>query len=456
MTHRLHRWLDEPAPPDSPTVWEISRFLAQTQALVEGHWDRVLLRGEIRQLSAATSGHGYLTLVDASGQPGSLACVVWRGQFGRLRSILREGEEVVVMGRPTLYPPTGRFQFVIEQAEPAGEGQRRLALEALRRKLIVEGLIDPHRRRPLPPLPRIVGLVVSGSGAVLHDMLQVAAERLPVLFLHAEAPAQGAEAVAGNIAALRALIADGRAEAIVIARGGGSKEDLAAYDEEPLLRAVAACPIPTVSAIGHEVDSPLLDEVADARAPTPSAAIALLLPTKGELHERIGMLQRRLQRRTAHTLSELALAQQRLAGRLKDPQTLLLLSRSRLDQWRRQAQEGWQRALRSRETGLEGFKARLRAASPATALHRRALHRQQLQSRLDRAAAACIAEPRQNLSRLERRLEQGWRTHQPLLLALDETGAVIDAAARLREGQALTLRFADGRVGVRVEEIERR
>ncbi|MEN9307719.1 MAG: exodeoxyribonuclease large subunit [Fibrobacterota bacterium] len=260
---------------EAVSVTELTRAIKGT--LEEG-FDAVLVEGEISSSKLHSSGHFYFSLKD---EGAVVSSVMWRNQASRLPKVPRDGDKVVVAGRLTVYEPRGSYQLVANQLKPAGQGDLQARLEELRRKLTTEGLFDADKKRDLPAYPFKVAVVTSPTGAVLHDIWHVLSRRAPHLELMlVPAPVQGAEAIAGLVAALdRIALLEGspdEPDVVIVARGGGSLEDLWAFNEEAVVRAVAACPFPTISAVGHETDTTLCDFAADVRAPTPSAAAELV------------------------------------------------------------------------------------------------------------------------------------------------------------------------------------
>jgi exodeoxyribonuclease VII large subunit len=260
---------------EAVSVTELTRAIKGT--LEEG-FDAVLVEGEISSSKLHSSGHFYFSLKD---EGAVVSSVMWRNQASRLPKVPRDGDKVVVSGRLTVYEPRGSYQLVANMMKPAGQGDLQARLEELRRKLTAEGLFDPDKKRDLPAYPFKVAVVTSPTGAVLHDIWHVLSRRAPHLELMlVPAPVQGVEAINGIVAALdRIASLEGspdEPDVVIIARGGGSLEDLWAFNEEVVVRAVAACPFPIISAVGHETDTTLCDFAADVRAPTPSAAAELV------------------------------------------------------------------------------------------------------------------------------------------------------------------------------------
>ncbi|MEC8674516.1 MAG: exodeoxyribonuclease VII large subunit, partial [Pseudomonadota bacterium] len=265
------------------SVSEISQTLKRT---VERAFDRVRVRGEISRPTRAASGHVYLTLKDDSAV---LDAICWRGQAQRLSVQPEEGLEVIVTGKLTTYPGRSKYQIIIDSMEVAGEGALLKLLEDRRRKLAGEGLFDDSRKQALPFLPAVIGVVTSPTGAVIRDILHRLSDRFPVHVLVAPVLVQGDGAkhqIAAAIAGFNAL-APGRAvprpDLLIVARGGGSLEDLWAFNEEEVVRAAAASTIPLISAVGHETDTTLIDFASDRRAPTPTAAAEMAVPVRAEL-----------------------------------------------------------------------------------------------------------------------------------------------------------------------------
>ncbi len=269
--------------PDGPvlTVSEVNRTVRR---LLERTWPEIHVAGEVGQWTRHRSGHCYFGIKDADAQ---LACVLFRDAARRLPMDPEPGMEVRVTGRLTLYEPQGKYQLVATSVAPLGEeGFFRVAFEKLRTRLTEEGLIDPSRRRPLPRMPRRVGVVTSTTGAALRDILQVLERRAPwTEVLVAGARVQGESAAAEIAAAVTRLGRIGDLDVLIVGRGGGSIEDLWAFNEEPVARAIAASPVPVISAVGHETDHTIADLVADFRAPTPSAAAESAVPDREAIED---------------------------------------------------------------------------------------------------------------------------------------------------------------------------
>ncbi len=274
--------------PPSPRVYTVSELTSEVRLLLETTWADVWVEGEISNCRLWTTGHVYFSLKDAGAQ---LRAVMFKASARSLKFKLEDGQHVLARGRLGVYEPKGEYQIVCADIEPKGLGARQLALDQLKQRLQAEGLLDVSRKRPLPALPRKIGIVTSIDGAAIRDILKVLGRRYQnAQVIIAPARVQG-DTAAADIA--RALGEIGRVEGVdvvIVGRGGGSIEDLWAFNEEPVARAIAACPVPVISAVGHEVDVTLADLVADLRAPTPSAAAEIVVAAKDEFTARIDRL----------------------------------------------------------------------------------------------------------------------------------------------------------------------
>lgn len=311
------------------SVTELANALKRT---VEDRFGRVRVRGEISNYRGPhASGHAYFCLKD---QGARLDAVIWKGTFLRLRTRPQEGLEVVATGRITTFPGKSSYQIVIEAMEPAGVGALMALLDERRKKLAAEGLFDAARKRPLPFLPRIVGVVTSPTGAVIRDILHRIADRFPRRVLVWPVRVQGetsAAEVAAAIEGFNSLPVDGpipRPDVLIVARGGGSLEDLWSFNEEIVVRAAAASAIPLISAIGHETDTTLIDHVADLRAPTPTGAAEKAVPVRAELAEHLAARARRLAMAKTRGLDDRRARLATFARLLPTPEQLLQIGRA--------------------------------------------------------------------------------------------------------------------------------
>jgi exodeoxyribonuclease VII large subunit len=284
--------MSRPPAPAEPESWSVSRVNQAAKALLERGFGVLRVRGEVTNFLRARSGHCYFTLRDDEAQ---LRCVMWRDDARRLPTQPEEGMEVTARGRLTLYPARGDVQLAVTALEAEGEGLWKLALERVRAKLTAEGLTDPARKRPLPRFPARVGIVTSPDGAALRDIVTVIRRRAPwTQLVLCGTRVQGEGAADEIAAAIRRLGRSGRVEVMIVGRGGGSIEDLWCFNEEVVARAIAAAPVPVISAVGHETDITIADLVADLRAPTPSAAAEAAVPEVLELRRHLSAQRRRL------------------------------------------------------------------------------------------------------------------------------------------------------------------
>jgi exodeoxyribonuclease VII large subunit len=330
--------------------------------------------------------------------------VLFSREAVRLRFELRDGLAVRCRGRLTIYEGRGKFQMTVSVVEPAGAGALALAFEQLKQRLAAEGLFDQDKKRPLPFLPRRVGVVTSPHGAVLQDIIRVAHRRFPAAILLAPAPVQGEGASALLTRALERLARVPDVDVIIVARGGGSLEDLWAFNDEGLARAIAACRVPVISAVGHETDFTIADFVADVRAPTPSAAAELAVPVASELRDALAVLRRRQLRAASASLQARHLGLERLRGRLGDPRRMVDARRQRLDDWQARATEALRAAGARRRGELRQAETRLFRAHPQRRIAAQRSALAALEGELREAARARLASMAEALATLERRL----------------------------------------------------
>jgi exodeoxyribonuclease VII large subunit len=341
------------------SVGELAAALKRT---VESNFERLRVRGEISGLKRHTSGHLYLKLKDADAV---LEGVCWRGQVARLGLKPEDGMEVVCTGRLTTYPGRSQYQIVVEAMELAGEGALLKLIEERKRRLAAEGLFDAERKRALPYLPHVIGVVTSPTGAVIRDILHRLAERFPrrVLVWPVAVQGEGAAAqIAAAIAGFNGLDPGGivpRPDLLIVARGGGSLEDLMPFNEEIVVRAAAASAIPLISAVGHETDTTLIDFASDLRASTPTAAAERAVPVRAELMDRVGDSGRRLVQSVRRFTDEMRIALQGLKRGLGDPGRLLEAASQRLDDRAERLGLAFPSLLRDRQARIAAAAARL-------------------------------------------------------------------------------------------------
>lgn len=378
------------------SVSDLSRALKRT---VEDAYSYVKVRGEISGFKRAASGHLYMALKDTDAV---LDAVCWRGTAGKIALRPEDGMEVVATGRLTTYPGRSKYQIVIEQIELAGEGALLKLLEDRKRRLAEEGLFDESRKRPLPFLPRVIGVVTSPTGAVIRDILHRLADRFPRHVLLWPVLVQGdgaADQVSAAIRGFNALPANGavpRPDLLIVARGGGSLEDLWAFNEEAVVRAAAESDIPLISAVGHETDTTLIDFASDRRAPTPTAAAEIAVPVRGELLADVAGFTQRLVQAGARSIADRRRYLEGLARGLPRPDRLLDERRQRLDDLSERLSRGTRRVPDGKSEALAALGARLR--SPQERIDRA---RADLEQRDERLRASVDASARREARRFE-------------------------------------------------------
>jgi exodeoxyribonuclease VII large subunit len=422
--------------------------------LLEGSFPLIWVEGELGNVARPASGHLYFNLKDARAQ---VRCAMFKPKSTWLKFQPREGLRVLARGRVTLYEARGEYQLVLDHMEEAGEGALRRAFDELKARLAAEGVFDEDRKRPLPAFPRRIGLITSPTGAVVRDVLSVLSRRLPLAEVDVlPVPVQGATAAAQIRGMLSRAIASERYDVLVLARGGGSLEDLWAFNDEQLARAIAASPVPVVSAIGHETDFSLADFAADVRAPTPSVAAELLVPHRAELTTRLLGLQRRLQRLQADRLRQLAQGADRAMLRLQ-----ALRPQARLDLLRRRQHDAHRRLQALLRNRLEADRARLRHADAVLRAWRPGRRLALLADRLAglrlRPRAALATRLQRDALRL-RGLARSLESVSPLAtiargyaILQKPDGRIVRSVHDAQPGEALDARLHDGVLQVQVE-----
>jgi exodeoxyribonuclease VII large subunit len=442
-------------PPRQPTVWTVGQVVRGANHALDQRFSVLWVEGELTNLKLGASGHAFFTLVD---DEAALPVAMWKSSVERLRFGLENGQALRVQGRLGIFAKQGRFQLYAERAEPAGLGALMLELEQRKARLAAEGLFASERKRPLPRWPRAIGVVTSAHGAAIHDIVEVARRRCPSHIVLSPAVVQGPDAPRSLVRALQRVQRWPGVAVVILGRGGGSLEDLWAFNDERLARAVAACPVPVVSAVGHEVDVSICDLVADLRAATPSHAAELVVPdlfgVQHRLHALAQRLARALERNSLDERARLEAARARLHGLgLRLPRA----PRERLESLERRLQAHHpQRRLARDRRRLEGLVTRLRSAAHELVPG--------VRRRLDvldrRLVAAGVAAPRGARLRLAGAagalqalsplgvLERGYA------VVTDTSGRAITDATSVREGDAIALRLHRGRLRAQVTGLE--
>ena len=459
---------------DRPTL-TVSALNRAVRLGLEHEWGDVLVVGEISDLTRAASGHVYFTLNDEN-QSAQVRVVLFKSDARRTRAKLEPGARVSVRGGLTLYEPRGSFQFQARTVSPAGEGDLQAQFRKLLEKLTAEGLTAAGRKRPLPLLPRCIGLVTSEHGAALHDVLRVAKGRCPVRIVIAPCVVQGVDAPRSIEVALTAVQNIPELDVVIVARGGGSAEDLWAFNEERVARAIVACRVPVVAGVGHEIDTTIADHVADVRAATPSNAAELVVPAREDLERRLHAHARRLERcveariaKKRHTLSE-------RTKQLRDPRRVLNRAAQRVDELDARLSRAIRARLSAAFVALDAPRLRLSPHDPRARLARQRAALAQLRTRCELSQLHWLAPRRRTLDQLHGAATTALHEHLARLrqmlsaraaqldalspiavlargyaIALSErTGRAITAAREVAPGERVRLKLHDGEVRAEV------
>jgi len=431
------------------SVTELSAALKRT---VEDQFALIRVRGEISGLKFHSSGHVYFDLKD---DKAVLNAVIWRGNVSRLRVRPEGGMEVICTGKLSTYAGSSRYQIIVEQVELAGLGALMALLEERRKKLAAEGLFDSARKKKLPFLPDVIGVVTSPTGAVIRDIMHRLQARFPRRVLLWPVAVQGEKAaaeIAAAIAGFNAFKAPlPRPDLIIVARGGGSVEDLMAFNDEAVVRAAAASLIPLISAVGHETDTTLIDFAADVRAPTPTAAAELAVPVRAELLAQTLDMERRVLRCFSKGMEDRRRHLAQLVRVLPRAESLFANPRQRLDTASDKLQHALRRNLQVHQVRLGKTAARLRDGMLKDRLAVYGERASALGERATRAEKTRLAQARRHLESLGRELELiSYRSvlERGFALVRSSDGAVRRRAAAIKAGEALTLTFADGDAAV--------
>jgi len=413
------------------------------------------VEGELSGFSRPSSGHWYFSLKDRKCQ---VRCAMFRGMNQRIRTLPKEGDQVRIRGKVTLYENRGDFQIIVEHIEPAGLGALQQAFEELKRKLLAEGLFDQARKKPLPSLPRRIGVVTSPTGAAIHDILTVLARRCPAIPVTLYPTAvQGKAATADIVGAIEAAQCHGVADVLIIGRGGGSLEDLWCFNEEAVARAIAACRIPTVSAVGHEVDVTIADFVADLRAPTPSAAAEKISPDQSDWLRQLRERQFRLSNAMSLALKRLGTQLGHLGARLRDPRRELLEKAQRMDELELRLQKAIRQRLTTVGVRNDHLRQRLVMQSPRRQLSdsREALRR--VGERLTSIIQQDLRHRRENLEHAAQTLN----VVSPLAtlgrgyaIVRDNQGNIVREASEVGPGDTISARVAKGEMKAKVTSVK--
>jgi exodeoxyribonuclease VII large subunit len=472
-------------------VLTVSQLSQKIKSCVETQFDYVQVQGEISGLTRAASGHVYFTLKDTNAV---IDAICWRGTVSQLGVELSNGMELVCTGNVTTYPGRSKYQVIVKKAKPAGQGDLLALLEKTKQKLKAEGLFDLHYKKPLPFLPQTIGIVTSPTGAVIRDILHRLSDRCPAHVIVWPARVQGDGAHKEIIAGIQGLqTIDPRPDLIIVARGGGSLEDLWCFNEEEVARAAFACKIPLISAVGHEVDTTLIDYVSDKRAPTPTAAAEIAMPVRFDLQQKLASMKNKMYHALRHNFQrqELRLKHTSLKGMM----SLLETKQQRLDQANLRLSRAMERQLshyerrlsrirlprpqevimraahklsnlyhsmiNTMESRLQRGRLTLSACASMTPCmdrlldrHDQALTRQH--NRLNRAMTGLLTHHTQRLGHTRRLVESC--SYQRILqkgfgLVKNKQGQPITSATALSTGDTMTVVLADGHVTGQVSDV---
>lgn len=448
------RPVSTPYPDTRPRALTVSELNHQARHLLESSFMQVWVEGELSGFSRPSSGHWYFSLKDQKCQ---IRCAMFRGANQRIRTLPREGDQIRIRGKVTLYENRGDFQIIVEHLEPAGLGALQQAFEALKARLQNEGLFDPARKKPIPATPRHIGVVTSPTGAAIHDILTVLKRRCPAIPVTLyPTSVQGQSATEDIVQAIAQAQQHGLADVLIVGRGGGSLEDLWCFNEEAVARAIADCSIPTVSAVGHEVDVTIADFVADLRAPTPSAAAEKISPDQQDWVRRLAEQQGRLGRAARRLLQRLGDQLGHLSARLRDPRRELQEKAQRMDELELRLNKAIRNRLDQQKQKTDYLLQRMCAQSPQRTLKIASEQIQQLDERLILAA-------RQLLRKRDERFQHAAKTlHVVSPLATlgrgyaiikNDQGNIVRKASDLQTGDQITAQLGHGSVSAQVTEI---
>jgi exodeoxyribonuclease VII large subunit len=442
-----------PARPERD-IYSVSRLNREVRVLLERGFGALWLEAEISNFARPSSGHWYFSLKDSAAQ---VRCAMFRQRNMLGTFTPRDGQKVLVRGRIGLYEPRGEYQLIVDHMEDAGLGALKRQFEELSARLNLEGLFAAERKRPLPSLPRRIGVITSPTGAAIRDILHVLARRFPAAaVLIYPVAVQGAQAPAEIVAALESAGVRAECDVLILSRGGGSLEDLWAFNDERLARAIVASPIPVITGIGHEIDFTIADFAADVRAPTPSAAAELVVPDADEWRGAFVRFGARLQRGMRRRLQEQGERLLWLEGRLgqASPAARLGARAQRLDELEQSLVRALRRRLQEHRERLRWLTGRAALASPSARLKQQGLRLENWDHRLNRAMLRVIGSRREKLLPLVRTLN----AVSPLA-TLDrgyaivsvEGGAILRNAADAKPGTLIEARLAQGRLRAKVE-----
>ena len=448
--------LDISAPSGNAPVFTVTEIAAAVKHTVEETFGRVRVRGEISGFKLAPSGHAYLRLKDTDAV---LDAVMWRGTMGKIAIKPEDGMEVIATGRLTTYAGKSSYQLVIESVELAGQGALLKLIEERKKRLAAEGLFDEAKKRKIPFLPDVIGVVTSPTGAVIRDILHRLADRFPRHVLIWPVPVQGegaAEKIAAAINGFNALSVMSvvpRPDLLIVARGGGSLEDLMPFNEEIVVRAAAGSAIPLISAVGHETDTTLIDFASDRRAPTPTAAAEMAVPVRRDLIETVSDLGHRQLAAVGRALTEREERLRHANRLLGDPARLFERPQQDLDRWSERLKAALNKLYGEKATALAEQAGGIRKANVETLLRHAARNLEVLKSTFDREFKRKLADFARDVTTLGQRFESVAYVNvlkRGFAVVRDAAGHTLQSAAKALPGSLVAIEFADGSVGATV------
>lgn len=439
-------------------IYTVTRLNTEARFVLEsGFPPTIWVEGELSNLARPSSGHMYFSLKDSTAQ---VRCAMFRTSNTRLSFTPSDGLHVLVRARVSLYEGRGEFQLIAEHMEAAGDGLLRRAFEVLKAKLAQEGLFDEAHKKALPPWPRSVGVITSPTGAAIRDIITTLKRRFPALpVVIYPTPVQGEDAPVKIVAAIETAVRRAECDVLIVARGGGSLEDLWCFNDERVARALYACPIPTITGIGHEVDFTIADFVADRRAPTPTAAAELVTPDHAQIQLRLTETTQRLNRRMDQILSQARQRYDWCLHRLKQqhPQQRLLQRSQQVDQLELRLRRAIQGRMQGYVARLEQLQAHLRRHAPDERLRSFRLQQAQLQTRLQRAVNQILTRRADRLAFLGQKLnlvsplatlDRGYA-----LVTEHTSGKILRRATDVSPGTRITARLAHGELQCTVVDV---
>ncbi len=442
------------------TVLSVSQLARQARILIEEHLGEVSVEGELSNFRRPGSGHWYFTLKDQGAQ---VRCAMFAGRNRAVRLKVEDGLQVRLTGRVSLYEPRGDFQLIVDRLEAAGEGALRAAFDALKNKLSAEGLFDEAKKRPLPEHPRHLTIISSASGAALRDVLHVVERRFPGLAVTLIPSAVQGDGAERQLVRALAQSAELATDVVLLTRGGGSLEDLWSFNLESVARAVAACPHPVVSAIGHQTDFAITDFVADARAPTPSAAAEMITPTRADLLTDLTGLSGRLNRAITQEIRFLGQTLNTLDVRLLDPATQIAQRMVQVDELEQRLLRGQANGFATRQVRLSSVQRALSLLAPArqitagkktlTAIADRLASSQRSQSEARQRALASTARALTAVSPLNT-LSRGYAVLAHESPTADGRRRTLTTVAGAESGSTLHALLSDGSLKLTITDID--